>query len=231
MTAPLLTVAHLNKIYHRHQPDEVTALSNISLQISSGEVVALTGPSGSGKTTLLSLLGCMARPTSGSVQLREKTVSQLPERFLAQIRRETFGFVFQQYNLLRDVNVLENVMLPLYPSSLPFSEIKKSATLILERFELAGMMRKKVKQLSGGEQQRVAIARALIANPDIIIADEPTAHLDSDLSQDLLQILTDLNADGKTIIIATHDPSIYQAPLIQRRVNMRHGQVVKDDSR
>ena len=228
---PLLTIEHLHKSYHRHQPDEVTAVKNISLQISSGEVVALTGPSGSGKTTLLSLLGCMSRPTSGSIQLRDRTVSQLPERFLAQIRRETFGFVFQQYNLLRDVNVLENVMLPLYPAKYSFREMKRSATAVLERFELVGMMRKRVKQLSGGEQQRVAIARALIANPEIIIADEPTAHLDNDLSQNLLQILTGLNAEGKTIIIATHDSSIYRATLIQRCVDLHHGQVIEDKNR
>ena len=227
---PLLTIEHLHKVYNRHQPDEMTAVKDISLQIFSGEVVALTGPSGSGKTTLLSLLGCMSKPTSGSIQLRDRTVSKLPERFLAQIRRETFGFVFQQYNLLRDVNVLENVMLPLYPSRQSFGEMKKAATAVLERFELAGMMRKKVKQLSGGEQQRVAIARALIANPDIIIADEPTAHLDNDLSQNLLQILTDLNAEGKTILIATHDPSIYQASLIQRRVDLYHGLATEDKS-
>ncbi len=227
---PLLIVEQLNKIYHRHQPDEVTALSNISLQIVSGEVIALTGPSGSGKTTLLSLLGCMSRPTSGRIQLRDRNVSKLPERFLAQIRRETFGFVFQQYNLLRDVSVLENVMLPLYPSAQSFREMKKSAATVLERFELTGMMRKKVKQLSGGEQQRVAIARALVTNPEIIIADEPTAHLDRELSQDLLQILSSLNRDGKTIIIATHDPGVYQAPFIQRRFNLRHGQIVEDGS-
>ncbi|MCD6186917.1 MAG: ABC transporter ATP-binding protein [Desulfuromusa sp.] len=228
---PLLIVEQLNKIYHRHQPDEVVALQDISLQISPGEVIALTGPSGSGKTTLLSLLGCMSRPTSGSVQLRGRNVSKLPERFLAQIRRETFGFVFQQYNLLRDVSVLENVMLPLYPSAQSFREMKKSAATVLERFELSGMTQKKVNQLSGGEQQRVAIARALITNPDVIIADEPTAHLDHDLSQDLLQILSDLNADGKTIIIATHDPGVYQSPLIQRRFNLRHGQIVEDGNR
>lgn len=227
---PLLIVEQLNKIYHRHQPDEMIALKDISLQICSGEVIALTGPSGSGKTTLLSLLGCMSRPTSGSVQLRGRNVSKLPERFLAQIRRETFGFVFQQYNLLRDVSVLENVMLPLYPSAQSFRQMKGAATAVLERFELTRIMRKKVKQLSGGEQQRVAIARALVTNPDIIIADEPTAHLDSELSQDLLQILSDLNADGKTIIIATHDPGVYQAPFIQRRFNLRHGQVVEDGS-
>ena len=226
----LLIVEQLNKTYHRHQPDEVTALTDISLQISTGEVVALIGPSGSGKTTLLSLLGCMSRPTSGSIQLRDRNVSKLPERFLAQIRRETFGFVFQQYNLLRDLSVLENVMLPLYPSALSLHEIKKAASDVLDRFELDGMLKKKVKQLSGGEQQRVAIARALVTNPEIIIADEPTAHLDSELSQNLLQILTDLNAEGKTIIIATHDPCIYQSSLIQRRFNLRHGQIVTDSA-
>jgi len=227
----LLIVEQLQKIYHRHQPDEMLALHDISLQLSAGEMVALTGPSGSGKTTLLSLLGCMSRPTSGSIQLRGRNVAKLPERFLAQIRRETFGFVFQQYNLLRDLSVLENVMLPLYPSAQPLGEIKKSAIAVLDKFELAGMSKKKVKQLSGGEQQRVAIARALVADPEIIIADEPTAHLDSDLSQDLLQILADLNTAGKTIIIATHDSSVYKSSLVQRRVALRHGAVVEVDSR
>jgi len=227
----LIIVERLHKIYHRHQPDEMTALQDISLQISVGEVVALTGPSGSGKTTLLSLLGCMSRPTSGSIQLRGRNVTKLPERFLAQIRRETFGFVFQQYNLLRDLSVLENVMLPLYPSDQSLREIKKAATAVLDQFELAGMLKKKVKQLSGGEQQRVAIARALVADPEIIIADEPTAHLDSELAQDLLQILADLNSAGKTIIIATHDPSIYQSSLVQRCFDLRHGRIVEEHSR
>ena len=154
-------------------------------------------------------------------------MAKLPERFLAQIRRETFGFIFQQYNLLRDLSVLENVMLPLYPSNQPLGEIKNTAIAVLDKFELAGMLKKKVKQLSGGEQQRVAIARALVADPEIIIADEPTAHLDSELSQDLLQILADLNTAGKTIIIATHDSSVYQSSLIKRSVALRHGEIVE----
>lgn len=227
----LLIVEQLQKIYNRHQPDEMLALCDISLQISAGEVVALTGPSGSGKTTLLSLLGCMSRPTSGSIQLRGRNVAKLPERFLAQIRRETFGFVFQQYNLLRDLSVLENVMLPLYPSTLSLGAIKQSAIAVLDKFELAGMVKKKVKQLSGGEQQRVAIARALVADPEIIIADEPTAHLDGELSLDLLQILADLNKAGKTIIIATHDSSVYQSSFVQRRIQLRHGALAEVDDR
>ncbi len=227
----LLKVEHVSKIFSHHRPDEMKALIDISLQVSIGEVVALTGPSGSGKTTLLSLLGCMSRPTSGSIQLGQRNVAKLPERFLARIRRETFGFVFQQYHLLRDVSVLENVMLPLFPFDYSFHEIKKTATEILERFELTALLKKKVRQLSGGEQQRVALARALVADPEIIIADEPTAHLDGELSQALLRILSDLNTAGKTIIIATHDPLVYQSPLVQRSISLRHGRMVKDGVR
>lgn len=226
----LIKVEGLSKIYHRHRPDEMVALSDLSFEISAGEIVALTGPSGSGKTTLLSLLGCLSRPTSGRIFFKEKNISQLPERFMARLRRDSFGFVFQQYNLLRDLNVLENVMLPLYPSEQPWREIKQTAVQLLERFELSAMQRKKVKLLSGGEQQRVAIARALIADPDVIIADEPTAHLDRQLSEGLLAILADLNGGGKTVIIATHDPSVYTAGLIKRRINLCHGQIDQDST-
>jgi putative ABC transport system ATP-binding protein len=228
--SPLLRIEQLSKVYNRHRPDEMMALTDLSFQISSGDVVALTGPSGSGKTTMLSLLGCLSRPTTGSIHFKERNISRLPERFLAHIRRESFGFVFQQYNLLRDCSVLENVMLPLYPSDQPWREIKQAAVQLLERFDLAGMQRKKVKLLSGGEQQRVAIARALIADPDVVIADEPTAHLDRDLSEDLLDILAGLNDVGKTIIIATHDPLIYNAGLIKRRINLRHGQLDEESA-
>ena len=204
------------------------ALNDLSFQVQPGEIVALTGPSGSGKTTLLSLLGCMSRPTSGNIYFKERNISRLPERFLARIRRESFGFVFQQYNLLRDHTVLENVMLPLYPTAASWKELRRRAGDLLERFQLAGIQSKKIKLLSGGEQQRVAIARALIADPDVMIADEPTAHLDQKLSVELLDILAALNSEGKTIIIATHDPFIYDAAIIQRRMNLHHGQIDGD---
>lgn len=222
---PLLKIENLSKIFNRHRPDEMMALNNLSFQVLQGEIVALVGPSGSGKTTLLSLLGCMSRPTSGNIYFKKRNISRLPERFLARIRRESFGFVFQQYNLLRDHSVLENVMLPLYPTDFPWKRIRSTALELLERFQLAGMHNKKIKLLSGGEQQRVAIARALIADPDVIIADEPTAHLDQQLSEDLVDILSALNHEGKTIIIATHDPFIYDAEIIQHRINLHHGRI------
>lgn len=224
-----LHIDTVSKTYNRNKPDEMTALSELSFQLEQGECVALTGPSGSGKTTLLSLLGCMSRPTSGRIHFKERNVSGLPERFLARIRRESFGFVFQQYHLVRDLNVLENIMLPLYPSEIPWKTIKEQAENLIERFNLTKMRTRKVRLLSGGEQQRVAIARALIADPEVIIADEPTAHLDQALAEELVSIFADLNSDGKTIIIATHDPFLYQSNLIKRRINLNHGHIDKDE--
>lgn len=225
-----LQIEGVSKVYNRNKPDEMTALSDLTFELEQGDIVALTGPSGSGKTTLLSLLGCMSRPTTGRIHFKERNISGLPERFLARIRRESFGFVFQQYHLIRDLNVLENIMLPLYPSEVPWKKIKERAEYLLERFGLSKMRHRKVRLLSGGEQQRVAIARSLIADPEVIIADEPTAHLDQTLAEELISIFSDLNDDGKTIIIATHDPFLYQSNLIQRRINLNHGQIDKDEN-
>lgn len=219
----LIKTENLSKIYNRNKPDEVSALEGVSLEIHSGEVIALKGPSGSGKTTLLSLLGCMSRPTSGHVKFADKEVSRLPERFLAQIRRDNFGFIFQQFNLIRDISVLDNVLLPLTPSELPLSLMKIRGMKILEQLEIDEKAKAKVNQLSGGEQQRVAIARALIGEPQVLIADEPTAHLDKKLAAELLEIFAALNTQGKTIIIATHDPYVYQHPLVQRTIEMSDG--------
>lgn len=223
---PLISIEAVSKIYHHGKPAEVRALQNISLEIFQGEVVALTGPSGSGKSTLLSLIGCMSRPTQGTIYLDERRVSRLPETFLARIRRETYGFVFQQYHLLQDVSVLDNLMFPLYPAAMPFKTMRERALALLDTFSLTDKERIKVRQLSGGEQQRVALARALMADPPIIIADEPTAHLDAELTTELLTILTELHAEGRTIIIATHDPVVHQSPLIRRRVALRHGKLL-----
>lgn len=226
---PLIRIEEVSKIYHQGKPDEVRALQNISLVLFPGEVVALTGPSGSGKSTLLALIGCMARPTQGTIYLQQRRVSRLPESFLARIRRETYGFVFQQYHLLRDVSVLDNLMFPLYPAALSYKIMRERALALLEKFDLSDKHKTLVRQLSGGEQQRVALARALMADPPIIIADEPTAHLDAELSSELLKILTELNAEGRTIIIASHDPVVYQSPLINRRIALRHGKLVDDN--
>ena len=221
----LIWTENITKIYNPHRPDEVRALDNASLAVNKGEVVALKGPSGSGKTTLLSLIGCMGRPTSGRIVVDGKDVAKLPERFLALIRRRSFGFIFQQFNLIRDVSVLENVLLPLYPVEASFADMRLRGETILGHLGIITKINMKVNRLSGGEQQRVAIARALINEPEIIIADEPTAHLDRKLSTDLLRILEDLSRSGKTIVIATHDPFVYDHPLVKRIVEMRDGHI------
>lgn len=227
MMAALIETAELNKIYNRHRPDEVTALRDVCFSVGKGQVAALRGPSGSGKSSLLSLIGCMARPTSGSLRVEGREVSRLPERFLAEIRRNLFGFVFQQFNLLRDLSVVDNILLPLYPIGLGAAEMQQRAEAVLDQLGLGEKRQMKASQLSGGEQQRVAIARALINRPDIIIADEPTAHLDSRLTQELLSILARLKAEGKTIIIATHDPELYQQKLIDRSYLMHDGHLTE----
>ena len=219
----LIKAEKLCKIYNRHQPDEMNAVNDVSLEIERNEVVAITGPSGSGKTSLLSLLGCMSRPTSGRVQLAGRTVSQLPESFLPAIRREHFGFIFQHFNLIREISVIENVLLPLVPTGIPMSQMKLRGDKVLAQLALGDKAKVKANRLSGGEQQRVAIARALIAEPQVIIADEPTAHLDSRLATELLDILTVLHEAGKTILIATHDPYVYEHPLISRVLSMSDG--------
>ena len=221
----LILTENITKIYNPRRPDEIRAVEEASLNIEKGEVVVLKGPSGSGKTTLLSLIGCMARPTSGRIEVDGKDVAKLPERFLTLIRRQTFGFIFQQFNLIRNVSVMENVLLPLYPLDSSFSDMRARGETILGSLGVVAKINMSVNKLSGGEQQRVAIARALINQPEIIIADEPTAHLDRKLSADLLRILEDLNRSGKTVVIATHDPFVYEHSFIRRIVEMRDGRI------
>lgn len=213
----------VSKVFNPGMADEVKAVADATLKINRAEVIVLKGPSGSGKTTLLSLLGCMSRPTVGSITINDKDVAKLPERFLAQIRRKTFGFIFQQFNLIKDISVLENVMLPLYPLDVGLREIKARAESILDDLNILNKMNVKIQRLSGGEQQRVAIARALINRPAIILADEPTAHLDTTLSQELLDILQNMNSEGKVIIIGTHDPLVYESSFVDRVIEMRDG--------
>lgn len=220
-----ISVEDVSKSYNPGKPDEMLALQDISLTIAAGSVTALTGPSGSGKTSLLSLIGCMARPTKGSIQVAGKDVVKLPERFLTDIRRSRFGFIFQQFHLIRELTVLDNVLLPLFPLDIPINKMQQRALPLLDQLNLHQKTKAKVKNLSGGEQQRVAIARALINSPDVLIADEPTAHLDRKLAQEFLDILTMLKEEGKTIVIATHDPFIYENRLIDTIVSMEDGKL------
>jgi putative ABC transport system ATP-binding protein len=225
MMGTVIKTNKVTKVFNPDMPDEIKAVTDISIEIKRGEIAVLKGPSGSGKTTLLSLIGCMSRPTEGRITVNEKDIAKLPERFLTAIRQRTFGFVFQQFNLIRGISVIENVMLPLYPTNIKISDIKRRAEIILENLGISNKKGFKVQRLSGGEQQRVAIARALINEPEIILADEPTAHLDTKLSEDLMQIFSTLQKEGKTIIIATHDPLIHEREVVNRLIEMRDGMV------
>lgn len=223
----MISVRDVSKVFNTGQPNEFAALQRVSLDVQLHDTTVLKGPSGSGKTTLLGLLGCMARPTSGRIFLNGQEITSLPERFLTEIRRSTFGFIFQQFNLLKGLSALENVMAPAYPTGEKHSLLRRRALEILEMFNLGKRADAKIEWLSGGEAQRVAIARALINNPAIIIADEPTAHLDSRLSHEFMGIMSDLKARGTTIILASHDPIVYDSDLADRLVEMRDGHMLK----
>lgn len=222
----MIRLRNIKKGFNLGKPNEFIALRGINVDIEMGKVTVLKGPSGSGKTTLLSIIGCMARPTSGRMWIDEREVSSLPERFLTEIRRKTFGFVFQQFNLIKGISVIENVMLPSYPLGEDLKEIEKRALELIGLFNLSGKESSKIEWLSGGEQQRVAIARALINDPSIIIADEPTAHLDTKLSYEFIGFMKMLNEQGKTVIIASHDPIVYESEIVGSVLNMRDGIII-----
>jgi putative ABC transport system ATP-binding protein len=225
MADKLIKTEKVVKYYNKGKANEVLAVSDVSVEVERGDFAVLKGPSGSGKTTLLSLIGCMTRPTSGSINVEGRDISHLPERFLTEIRRKTFGFIFQQFNLISGMSVVENVMLPLYPTDMKISDLRKRAGGILESLGMSKRRDFPVQGLSGGEQQRTAIARALINDPDIILADEPTAHLDTALSRDFMDIMRDFGRAGKTIVIASHDPLVFDNESISLVVEMRDGVV------
>ncbi len=226
----MIKVTHINKVYNAGRPNEFTAVRDVSLTVNLGEVTVLKGPSGSGKTTLLGILGCMVRPSSGRILLSDREITSLPERFLTQIRRETFGFIFQQFNLIKGLTALENVMAPAYPTGEKYAPLRARALESLALFNMGHKAAARVEWLSGGEAQRVAIARSLINNPAIIIADEPTAHLDTKLSHEFMAIVRQLKEKGKTILIASHDPIVYDSELMTSRIELRDGSVITPGS-
>lgn len=227
----MISVRDISKIFNAGHPNEFTALHRVSLNLRMHEATVLKGPSGSGKTTLLSLVGCMAHPTTGRIFLSQREITGLPERFLSEIRRSTFGFIFQQFNLIRGISALENVMIPAYSTGEKFSLLRSRALEKLEMLDLGKRADARIECLSGGEAQRVAIARALINNPAIIIADEPTAHLDIGQSREFMGIMRVLKGKGATIILASHDPVVYDSDLADRVVEMQGGQIVKGGKR
>lgn len=215
----------VTKLYNQGRPNEVAAVRGVTLTIETGRVTVLKGPSGSGKTTLLTLIGCLARPTTGRVRLEGETLSGLPEHFLAEVRRRTFGFAFQRFNLISGLSALENIMLPAYPLAPEHDELLARARGLAEQFGVAHRLSLRVDDLSGGEMQRVAIARALINDPRVIIADEPTANLDSALSRQFLDIVATLKGRGKTVLITSHDPRVWEAEAVDRIVEMADGRL------
>jgi len=222
----MIQLYQVRKVFNAGKPNEFVAIDEVDLTIDVHRVTVFKGPSGSGKTTLLSIVGCMTRPTSGRIMLHDREMTSLPERFLTEIRRETFGFVFQQFNLIKGLTLLENVMLPAYPKGEHYATLRKRAMDLLALLNLCDKAHSKVEWLSGGEAQRTAIARALINDPAILIADEPTAHLDTRLSNEFMDIMRQLQESGKTILIASHDPIVFQSPVIDRVVEIRDGKII-----
>jgi putative ABC transport system ATP-binding protein len=221
----MIDLNDVRKVFNEGKPYALTAVDGVSLSLDARKVTVLRGPSGSGKTTLLSLIGCMARPTEGRIRLEGREITSLPERFLTQVRRSTFGFIFQQFNLVRGVTTLENVMLPAYPLGEDHAALRKRARELLDLFGIAARAHSRSEWLSGGEAQRTAIARALINDPPVIIADEPTAHLDTKLSREFMDIIARFREQRKTVIIASHDPLVYESSIVDRVVSMRDGRI------
>jgi putative ABC transport system ATP-binding protein len=223
----MIELLNVRKVFNMGKPNEFVAIHGVSLSMDADKVTVLKGPSGSGKTTLLSIIGCMSRPTSGRIELSGQEITSLPERFLTEIRRKTFGFIFQQFNLIKGITALENAMLPAYPSGEKEASIKRRAMNLLDLFNVSQKAYSKVEWLSGGEAQRVTIVRALINNPFIVIADEPTGHLDTKLSVEFMGIVGRLKNEKKTVLIASHDPIVYESSVVDRVVNIRDGRIVE----
>lgn len=222
----MIELKNIYKIYSDGD-SEIRALDGISLHVSQGEFVCIVGSSGSGKSTCMNIIGCLDIPTSGEYWLNGTDVSTMDEKELAHIRNRELGFIFQQYNLIPKLTVLENVELPLLYKGVKQSERTEMAKKALERVGLGDRGHKYPAQLSGGQQQRVSIARALAGNPPVILADEPTGALDSKTGREVLEFLKVLNNEGTTIVLITHDNSI--ADEIKRVVRIQDGKIVSDE--
>jgi len=226
---PHSTIIRLEQIFkvYGSGETEVRALNNVDLMIEQGEYCAIMGPSGSGKSTAMNIIGCLDRPTSGHYYLDNVDVAQMDDAQLAHIRNKKLGFVFQQFHLLPQLSALENVMLPMVYASVKLPERHERAVEALHRVGLEGRLNNKPNQLSGGQQQRVAIARAIVNRPVLLLADEPTGALDSRTTQEVLDIFSELNVSGITVVMVTHEPDV--ARQTQRIVWFRDGQVVNSN--
>ena len=221
----MITVQDLTKVF-RTEEIQTTALDAVSFEIADGEFVAIMGPSGCGKSTLLNILGLLDNPTSGSYRLLGTEVAPLREKERTRLRKGKIGFVFQSFNLIDELNVYENIELPLRYLSIPSSERKSRVTEIMARMNISHRAGHFPQQLSGGQQQRVAIARAVVAGPSLILADEPTGNLDSKNGKEVMDLLCELNREGTTIVMVTHSPK--DASMAQRTIDLFDGKIVSD---
>ena len=221
----MLKIENLKKVF-RTEEIETTALNNVSIEIKEGEFIAIMGPSGCGKSTLLNILGLLDNPSSGNYYLAGKEVGHLKEKERTQARKGNIGFVFQSFNLIEEMSVFENVELPLVYMGISKPERKKRVEGALKRMSISHRSGHFPNQLSGGQQQRVAIARAVVANPKLILADEPTGNLDSKNGNDVMDLLSELNSEGTTIIMVTH--SQHDAAYSHRVINLFDGEIVTE---
>jgi len=221
--APIIALDHVSRVYSMGHL-EVPALNDVSLQVLPGEFVAIVGPSGSSKTTMMNILGCLDRPTAGAYLLAGTPVADLDDDGLAKLRSLTIGFVFQSYNLLSRTSALDNVATPLLYQGVSRKERAARATAALERLGLGDRLTHEPTELSGGQQQRVAVARALVTEPALILADEPTGNLDSHSGAEVLALLHELNAAGRTIVLITHDQEVADAA--SRQIHLRDGRIL-----
>jgi putative ABC transport system ATP-binding protein len=222
----MIELSNITKTYRMGEVD-FTVLFGVSLNVQSGEFIAIMGPSGSGKSTIMNIIGCLDRPTSGSYRFEDREINAMTDDELASIRNVKIGFVFQTFNLLARFSALKNVEVPLIYGGVPARLRKGRAIPMLEKVGLADRLNHKPTELSGGQQQRVAIARALVNNPPLLLADEPTGNLDSRSGEDILNILAKLNEQGVTVIIVTHDQTV--AARCRRIINVKDGQIINDE--
>ena len=224
----LISLKNICRSY-RNGEQELQVLKNINLEIGEGEFVAIMGPSGSGKSTLMNTIGMLDTPTSGEYYLEGQEVARLVEKQLAQVRNQQIGFVFQQFFLLSKMDAVQNVELPLIYAGVPAAQRRKLAEEYLSKVELTDRIHHLPSELSGGQKQRVAIARALVNDPSIILADEPTGALDTKTGSQIMELLVELNEEGKTIIMVTHEPEI--AAYAKRQIVIRDGVISSDSAR
>lgn len=221
----MIELKNITKKYPSTNNEMIIALENVNLKFTEGELIVLKGASGSGKSTILSLMAGLSKPTSGEIIINNERISKLTDDFSSQFRRKHIGFIFQKYNLIPNLTVKDNIILPLIPDNINQSLLEEKAIQVMSKFNILHKKDIVIQNLSGGEQQRVAIARAHINNPKIILADEPTANLDQALSENFIDILKELKTENKTIIVATHDPLFFNLSFVDKIITIEKEKV------